>query len=200
MYHRRFILWYKRSGGFTLKLVFLIGDAAVGKMTVGQELMKQTGLRLFHNHMTIEPVIEIFGYFEGETISRLREVIFKEYSKSNNEGLIFTYMWAFDQQSDWDYVQHVTDIFEEQGAVVYYVELVAPKEIRLKRNKTENRLKNKASKRNLEFSEQNLLKLDEKYRLESYENEIPYKNYIKIHNYDLDPEVVANMIKERFSL
>lgn len=86
----------KDWGEITLILVFLIGDAAVGKMTVGQELMKLTGLRLFHNHMTIEPVIEIFGYYEGKTISGLREVIFKEYSKSNNEGLIFTYMWAFD--------------------------------------------------------------------------------------------------------
>ena len=44
-----------------MKLLILIGDAAVGKMTVGQELMKQTGLRLFHNHMMIEPVLEIFG-------------------------------------------------------------------------------------------------------------------------------------------
>ncbi len=35
-----------------MKLVFMIGDAAVGKMTVGQELMKRTGLRLFHNHKT----------------------------------------------------------------------------------------------------------------------------------------------------
>jgi len=183
-----------------LKLLFLIGDAAVGKMTVGQELMKSTGLRLFHNHMTIEPVIEIFGYYESKTISKLREVIFKEFSKSNNEGLIFTYMWAFDQQSDWDYIQHVTDMFEEQGADVYYVELVAPQDIRLQRNQTENRLKNKASKRNLAFSEQNLLNSDEKYRMESFENEIPYKNYIKIYNNDLEPEIVAKMIQDRFSL
>jgi len=183
-----------------LKLLFLIGDAAVGKMTVGQELMKLTGLRLFHNHMTIEPVIEIFGYYESKTISKLREVIFEEFSKSNNEGLIFTYMWAFDQQSDWDYVQHVTDMFEEQGADVYYVELVALQEIRLERNQTENRLKNKASKRNLAFSEQNLLKSDEKYRMESFENEIPYENYIKIYNNDLEPEIVAKMIQDRFSL
>ena len=34
-----------------MKLVFILGDAAVGKMTVGQELMKMTDLRLFHNHM-----------------------------------------------------------------------------------------------------------------------------------------------------
>ena len=49
------------TGGEGVKLVFMIGDAAVGKMTVGQALMARTGLRLFHNHMTIEPVIEIFG-------------------------------------------------------------------------------------------------------------------------------------------
>ena len=40
-----------------MKLVLLIGNSAVGKMTVGQELAKITGLRLFHNHMMIEPVL-----------------------------------------------------------------------------------------------------------------------------------------------
>ena len=44
-----------------MKLVFILGNSAVGKMTVGQELMKLTGLRLFHNHMMIEPVIDIFA-------------------------------------------------------------------------------------------------------------------------------------------
>ena len=54
-----------------MKLLFLIGNGAVGKMTVGQELMKLTGLRLFHNHMTIEPVIEIFGQYNADVINRL---------------------------------------------------------------------------------------------------------------------------------
>ncbi len=44
-----------------MKVVFLIGNASVGKMTVGQDLMKITDLRLFHNHVTIEPVIEIYS-------------------------------------------------------------------------------------------------------------------------------------------
>ena len=39
-----------------LKFVTIIGPQAVGKMTVGQELAKITGLKLFHNHMTIELV------------------------------------------------------------------------------------------------------------------------------------------------
>lgn len=187
-------------GGIFLKLVFLIGDAAVGKMTVGQELMKITDLRLFHNHMTIEPAIEIFGYFHNNSIYRMREVIFEEYAESNNYGLIFTYMWAFDQKPDWDYVEHVTNIFRRNGSDVYYVELVAPQEIRLQRNITENRLKNKASKQDIENSNQRLIDSDKMYRCVSNEDEIPFDNYIKIDNSALSAELVANMIKERFDL
>ena len=183
-----------------MKLVVLIGDAAVGKMTVGQELMKQTGLRLFHNHMMIEPVIEIFGAFNGYVTQQLREVIFREFAKSDHYGMIHTVMWAFDQQSDWDSVERVTNIFKEQGAEVYYVELVASQEVRLKRNETENRLKNKASKRDLEASRERIIRQDEKYRLESYDGEVPYENYIKIDNANLEPAEVAKMIQERFSL
>ena len=182
-----------------MKLVFLIGNGAVGKMTVGQELMKLTGLRLFHNHMTIEPVIEVFGYYNGTVVSKMRQIIFEEFAKSDNYGMIFTYMWAFDQQSDWDSVERVSNIFKEQGAEVYYVELVASQEVRLKRNRTENRLNHKASKRDLEFSDAMIRKQDEKYRLESYDGEIPFENYMKIDNTNLEPAEVALMIKERFS-
>ena len=183
-----------------MKLLLLIGNAAVGKMTVGQELMKITGLRLFHNHMTIEPVIEIFGQYNGEAINRLRQVVFEEFAKSDCYGMIFTYMWAFDQQADWDYVEHVKSIFAPYGTEFYYVELVTSQEKRLERNVTENRLRNKASKRDLELSKQRLLEADEKYRLESRDGEIPFENYMKIDNTDLAPETVAQMIQERFAL
>lgn len=183
-----------------MKLVFIIGDAAVGKMTVGQELMKITDLRLFHNHITIEPVIEIFGYFHGKSIDRIREVVFEEFITSDNYGLIFTYIWAFDQKSDWDYVEHVTNIFRKNGAEIYYVELVAPQEIRLKRNITENRLMNKASKRDIEISNQRLINNDKNYRCVSNDGEIQLDNYIKIDNTNLSAELVAKMIKEHFDL
>ena len=183
-----------------MKLLFMIGNAAVGKMTVGQELMKITGLRLFHNHMTIEPVLEIFGEFNSEAIRRFRQVVFEEFAKTDNYGMIFTYMWAFDQQSDWDYIEYVKSIFEPYGTEFYYVELVASKEARLERNISENRLKNKASKRDIETSNLRLLNDDSRYRLESREGEIPFENYMKIDNTNLSPTEAAKMIKERFSL
>lgn len=183
-----------------MKPAFLIGDAAVGKMTVGQELMKRTGLRLFHNHMMIEPVIEIFGAFNGHVTQQLREVIFREFVKSENDGMIFTCMWAFDMPSDWDYVNHVAGIFREQGAEVYYAELIAPQEVRLQRNETENRLRHKASKRYLEGSRARLLRDDENHRCVSLPGEIPFENYIRIDNSDVTPEEAAAIIQERFGL
>ncbi len=178
----------------------MIGNAAVGKMTVGQELAKITGLRLFHNHMTIEPVIKIFGQYNGAAISRLRQVVFEEFAKTDNYGMIFTYMWAFDRQDDWDYVEYVKNIFMPYDTEFYYVELVASREVRLKRNATDNRLLNKASKRNVSLSNQRLIDDDKKYRLESMDGEIPFENYMKIDNTNLAPDVVARMIKNQFDL
>ena len=183
-----------------MKLVFLMGDAAVGKMTVGQELMKITELRLFHNHMTIEPVLEIFGSFDGKTIQELRDVIFRNFAASDRYGMIFTVMMDFDMESDWAYLEHVKQIFEPYGTEFYYVELIAPQEIRLKRNVSENRLKNKASKRDIEISNQRLIRDDQNHRCVSYEGEIPFDNYLRIDNSDKAPDVVARAIKETFHL
>lgn len=183
-----------------MKLVFIMGDAAVGKMTVGQELMKITGLRLFHNHMTIEPVLEIFGAFDGKTINELREVIFRNFAASDNYGLIFTLMMAFDMESDWAYLEHVKDIFAPYGTEFFYVELIAPQEVRLARNKTENRLHHKPSKRDLEVSDRRLLRDDENHRCVSYPGEIPFDNYLRIENADMPPEEAARLIKDTFNL
>lgn len=182
-----------------MKLVFIIGSGAVGKMTVGQELMKITDLRLFHNHMTIEPVIEVFGYYDGKTVTEVREAFFRNFAASSNYGMIFTYMWAFDHQEDWDYIEHVKDIFRPYHTEFYYVELIAPREIRLARNATENRIRNKPSKADIEMSNRRLLGEDQ-YRLVSREGEIPFGNYLRIDNSALSPADAALLIKRTFDL
>lgn len=52
-----------------MKLVWLVGAGAVGKMTVGRQLAQLTGLRLFHNHASIELVIDVFGYLDKRQAS-----------------------------------------------------------------------------------------------------------------------------------
>ena len=41
--------------------IVIFGPPAVGKMAVGKEIQEATGIRLFHNHMAIEPVLNFFS-------------------------------------------------------------------------------------------------------------------------------------------
>jgi hypothetical protein len=186
-----------------MKLVIIFGPQAVGKMTVGHELEKITELKLFHNHMTIELVANFFNYgtTSGKRLVYLfRDEIFKEVATSDLEGLIFTYIWAFDQKEDWDYIEHITQIFKDKGGEICFVELEADIDERIQRNKSEHRLEHKPTKRNIEWSENELKKSMEKHRLNSAEGEIQEKNYLRINNTELDPVIVAQKIRKTFNL
>lgn len=172
-------------------------------MTVGQELEKITRLKLMHNHETIELPLRFFGW-GSEARVRLTDLfrfaMFEEVAKSDLEGMIFTLMWCFEMKEDWEYVERIRKIFEKENGEFYIVELEASLDERLKRNKSENRLANKPSKRELEFSEKELLQSANKHRLNSNPGEIKDKNYLMIDNTNLSATDVAKIIKEKFNL
>ncbi|MEZ4509557.1 MAG: shikimate kinase [Eubacteriales bacterium] len=184
-----------------MKLVILFGPHAVGKMTVGQELCRRTGLKLFHNHMTIEALGDLFvnhPAIGGKLVNLFREEVFLAFRNLDEAGMVFTYMWALDAESDWAYVRHVEALFSEVGADVYYVELEAEESVRRTRNRTENRLMNKPSKRNLEHSDALFTALESRYRLNSLPGEIQKSRYMRLNNTDLSPEEAAKRICEQF--
>lgn len=183
-----------------MKFVLLFGPQAVGKMTVGQELAKITEFKLFHNHMTIDLLEPFFGFSsEMWRLSTLfREEIFKSFSKNKESGMIFTYVWAFNEDEDWETVEKMCAIFGSEDAEIYFVELEAGVEERLKRNQTPNRLEHKPTKRNTKQSEQDLLESMENLRLNSQKGEIDRKNYIRINNTNLSPKEVAQRIQAEF--
>ncbi|MBR6808165.1 MAG: AAA family ATPase [Clostridia bacterium] len=185
--------------------VIILGPHAVGKMTVGQELEKITGLRLFHNHMSIELARKLFSREErglfNELNRAIRDKVFEIYAREDLSGLIFTYMMAFEEPSETEYLVDLIDLFKSNGSKCCVAELAADFDVRLERNKSENRLLHKESKRDLEYSEAEMRSTSAKHRLNSYDGEIlPFENYIKINNTDIPPETVAKMIKERFKL
>ncbi len=149
--------------------------------------------------MAIEPVIEIFGYYDGKTILDIRDAVFKNFAASSNSGMIFTYMWDFDSEADRNYVEHIMDIFRPYGTEFYCVELTAPLEVRLARNVTENRLKNKPSKTDIAVSNERIIN-EKNHRLTSRDGELPFENYLRIDNSRLSAEETALMIKQRFDL
>lgn len=185
-------------------LIIITGPHAVGKMTVGQELAKITGLRLFHNHMSIELSLKLFDFGTpayralNETI---RKTVFEQFATGDLPGLIFTYMMDFDDPREFLYLQGIIELFSSHGAVCHVVELCADFDERLARNKSENRLAQKESKRNVERSEAEMRHTSARHRLNSREGEIlPFESYIKIDNTNLAPDEVARTIKKSLKI
>ncbi|MCK8060129.1 MULTISPECIES: AAA family ATPase [unclassified Fusibacter] len=184
-----------------MKFVLITGPQAVGKMTVGMSLAEKTGLKLFHNHMTIELALQFFDYATKEAqhiIHTFRKELFKTMAESDGAGMIFTYVWAFNLESEYEYVKELLSLFEKNGAQTYIVELEADLETRIDRNMTPLRLQEKASKRDTQRSHNELVKSLEKYRLNSEPGEVDHNNYLRINNSKMTPEAVADKIIEFF--
>jgi hypothetical protein len=186
-----------------MNLVIIFGPPAVGKMTVGLALESLTGMKLFHNHATIELVRPFFEFGTPpfyRLVSDFRIRIFEEVAKSALPGLIFTYVWALDNVNDRKFIDEASAIFSAVGAAISFVELEAPQSERLRRNETELRLSQKPSKRDLAASKQNLLVADEKYRLNSSGDFFYPDRHLKLDNSSMEPEIAARRIQERFNL
>lgn len=184
-------------------LVILIGPPAVGKMTVGFALAERTGLKLFHNHQTIELALRFFEFGTPpfrRLVAECRRRIFEEVAASELPGLIFTYVWAFDHPGEAEAVERLTRIFSERGSRVVYVELEAILAERLRRNETELRLAEKPSKRDVSASRERLLRNDAEHQLNSTGYFDGRTDYLRIDNTELAPEAVAERIIKHFGL
>ena len=186
-----------------MHLVILFGPPAVGKMAVGMELERITGLRLFHNHMTIDLVLRYFDFGDPafhRLVGESRTLIFEEVAASGLPGLIFTFVWALEDEHDRAFVERTCEIFREQGGEVCFVELAASLEERLRRNETELRLAEKRPKRDLERSRANLLALEAAHHLNTDGDFFYPDRWLRIDNTHLAPEAAARRIADTFGL
>ncbi len=184
-----------------MKFVVIFGPSAVGKMTVGHELARLTGLRLFHNHLTIELVLPFFTPSQPafhRLVAEFRRRVFEEVAASDLPGLIFTFVWALDQEGDGDFIERSCDIFRAQGAEVYFVELEAELAERLRRNESAFRLAQKPSKRDVEKSREWLLGDERKHKLNSAGDFFYEENYLKLDNTNLSAAEAARRIIAAF--
>lgn len=186
-----------------MHLVLIFGPPAVGKMTVGREVARLTGLRLFHNHMAIEPVLELFD-FDSPPFARLvrefREHVFREVAESDLPGLVYTCVWALDDERDRHFIDELCGLFRSRGADVCFVELAASLEERLRRNRSEGRLLAKPSKRDLGASERRLLENEARFRFNTEGDFFDPRRHLRIDNTDRSPGDVAEEIVRHFGL
>ncbi len=182
--------------------LLITGPIAVGKMTVGQELTRRLGYPLLINHHSIELALQFAGWGtpEFKAINNgVRELIYSTMATSNDiAGMTSTLVWGFELEEDWVYVATLRKKFEDAGWRFYIVELSASLDQRLLRNKTENRLIHKPSKRDLERSEKGLLEFERDHQMNSTDRLPAEKDYLRIDNTHLRAAQVAEQIIAAF--
>lgn len=105
-------------------LVILYGPPAVGKLTVGIELAKLTGYKLFHNHLTRDPVRELFGPDSPQLkslVPELRRILLGAAAQAKLSGVIFTYVY-FKTEDDAD-IQSMMAAVKPHGGQTNFVQL-----------------------------------------------------------------------------
>lgn len=76
-----------------MRLVFIHGPAASGKLTVAKELAASTGLSLFHNHLVVDALLAVFPFGSPGFVA-LRERMWLDVftaAAAEDRSLIFTF-------------------------------------------------------------------------------------------------------------
>lgn len=185
-----------------MRLLVIFGPPAVGKMTVGRAVADRSEFRLFHNHATIEPLLEVFDYGTPPFTTLMGEWRRRVVEEAAGFGtdLLFTFVWGLELEADAVAMEELIAPYAAAGAEVAFVELVADLDTRLARNRTEHRLAEKRSKRDVAWSDDNLRELERHVMSTRADRQLPADALLSRHphlvldNTDLSADEAAEWI------
>jgi hypothetical protein len=185
------------------ELLLVIGPPAVGKMTLGRAICSRSDFRLFHNHHTIEPLLEIFGFgtppFNVLKHEFNRRVI--EEAAAHDLRLLFSFVWNVEAEDDTAGVRDLIAPYVDAGMPISCVELYADLPTRLERNIGEDRVDAKRSKRDLVWSDAHVRELEATYRMNTDPDRpsaadavLARLPHLRLDNTDLTPDEAASRV------
>ncbi|MBI5275695.1 MAG: hypothetical protein HY854_04480 [Burkholderiales bacterium] len=185
-------------------LVILFGPPASGKAAIGVALAKLTGYRLWHNHMTADAVAALFGW-ESEAYrqvaAEVRLLLLKKALELQVEpGIIFTFVWALELEDDNRFIDDIVAQYTLHGHHVTFVELLATRRAREKREGSALRLSLKPAKRDVRSARELHARVDAQHTMNS-DGQFPYPDrHVVIDTEAMKPEQAAMEIARRFNL
>jgi tRNA uridine 5-carbamoylmethylation protein Kti12 len=175
-----------------MRLVFIYGPPASGKLTVAKELAKLTGFRLFHNHISIEFVQSLFD-FGSKPFWRLTDKYRTEMiEEAAKEGVDTIFTFVYGKTTDDLFVKSVLRKVKAHGGKVCFVRLQCEKD------ELERRVTRKTRKSLGKITTKRLLNhVFKKFDLDS---EIPFEPSLTIDTETLSPRAAAKTIAQHYSL
>lgn len=110
-----------------MKLIFLYGLPATGKLTVAKELASLTGYKLFHSHLTVDLLLSLFD-FGSQPFVELRENIWlsiiEQAANAQLPGLIFTF--APERTVRPPFIPNLQNLIAKTDSEIRFIELLCP--------------------------------------------------------------------------
>ncbi len=110
-----------------MRLVFIYGLPATGKLTLARELTTLCGYKLFHNHLAVDLLLSVFEFGSAPFVELREEIwlsIFKQSARSNLRGLIFTF--APERTVRPQFLANAFNSVTGAGGAIDFVELTCP--------------------------------------------------------------------------
>jgi shikimate kinase len=175
-----------------MKLVFVYGPPASGKLTVATELAKLTGFKLFHNHVSIQFVQSIFEFGTKTFWHLTGKYRMEMLEAAAKEGIDTIFTFVYGKGEDDRFVNHVVQVVRSHHGQVCFVRLYCDREELIRRVKASQRRKmGKVS------TEKTLIDLFQRHRLDA---EIPFRKSLSIDTTKRSPRNVAKLIARRYRL
>ena len=106
-----------------MKLVFLHGPAASGKLTIAREISALTGLPVFHNHLVVDALLAVFPFGSAPFVE-LRERFWLDVfgaAAREDRSLVFTF--APEPTVSADFPDRVSALIRDAGGEAAFVRL-----------------------------------------------------------------------------
>ena len=170
-----------------MKLIFIYGPPAVGKLTIAKELEKITGFKLLHNHL-VRDIMELVIGKDSPIFSSEKNKMYLQLltlaAKTKTPGIIFTFFYNHPRSEK--FVKLLIKNVQGHKGKVYFIRLCCDQPELFKRvgNKSRKIFNKIISVKSLEkiFDQDNFF------------FKIPYVRNLDIDNTNIPPKKVAQMI------
>lgn len=175
-----------------MRLVFIYGPPASGKLTVARELSVLTGFNLFHNHVSIQFVTSLFE-FGTKTFNRLTDKYRREMlEEAAREGVDTIFTFVYGRPVDDEFVRDIVRRVKRHRGRVFFVRLYCDrKELARRLAKPGRRALGKLTEKKI---------LDDLYRVHDLDAEVPFESSLSIDTEKISTRRAARLIAQHYRL
>ena len=175
-----------------MKLVFIYGPPASGKLTVARALARLTGFKLFHNHVSIQFVTSILDFGSKAANRLVDRYRWEMMEAAAREGVDTIFTFVYGRPDDDEFVKDIVRKVKRHKGRVFFVRLHCKREELVKRiSKPERRIMGKLTEEKI---------LDDLFRVHDLDSEVPLQSTLSIDTGKNSPGKAARMIVQHYKL